>query len=484
MPKTDRLSRIIIIIAILLLFLISILTRYHGSIDIGDYITTAKFFSGEHQAKLRSSHSIVYGLMHAPFVNATSSLIFLKLSSVFWLSLLILSVYYISNKNRKTLLLFVTTPILWYMAPWINPIQLSSLLFLWGYYFIKKYDSEEKLRYLIYSGLFIGFSWAFWDAVIYFTIILMLCFLYNKKLHHFIYFIFMLFIGTLPKLIVDQLFFGFAFFSIFKHFFALISWPFGGVYGQGSFFYPLNVFFAILIIPFFTYILLRKEVFYKDKKTIMFILLSLFLILIHASQIRYTLMVIPIIILVLGENLNNKQFKIQLIIFLTLILLVICPYIIQIKYQTKGQEFNSFITNLPNLQLTQIFEQEIILQDLEKIIKQNPKEVFIIGNKADDFQYLATLYWGEEVSEFISIEDYKLFLKNDSTIISKKVCSRAMSQNRRDICVMVELRKTINDKTDYSKINYALSFEENIDLDDFKLIKKYSKLSLFKKINS
>ena len=56
-----------------------------------------------------------------------------------------LSIYYISGKDRKTLLLIVTAPIFWYMAPFINPIQIASLFFLWGYYFISKYDKKEKI---------------------------------------------------------------------------------------------------------------------------------------------------------------------------------------------------------------------------------------------------------------------------------------------------------------------------------------------------
>ena len=79
-----------------------------------------------------------------------------------------------SNKNKKTLLLILTSPIVWFMAPWISPIQLSSLLFLWGYYFIKKYDEKGKIKNLFYSALFLGLSWAFWDPIIYFSILCLL----------------------------------------------------------------------------------------------------------------------------------------------------------------------------------------------------------------------------------------------------------------------------------------------------------------------
>jgi hypothetical protein len=45
----------------------------------------------------------------------------------------------------------------------------------------------------------------------------------------------------------------------------------------------------------------------------------------------------------------------------------------------------------------------------------------------------------------------------------------------------VELRKTIADNTDYQSINHAISLEDSLDLDNFKLLKKYQVLSVFKK---
>jgi len=481
--KRERLMRNVIIIAVFALFLISIFTRYSGHIDIGDYADTAKFFSGNYVAKLRSSHSLVYGLIHAPFVKLTNNFIFFKLSSVLWLSLIILSLYYISKKNKKVLWLFLTSPILWYMAPWINPIQLASLLFLWGYYFIKKFDEEGKIRNLIYSALLIGLSWAFWDAVIYFALLFAFCFLLNKKFYHFLLFFIILFIGTFPKLIIDQIFFGFAFYSIVKHFFAILSFSlYGGIYNQNTH-NLLNILFVLILIPFFFFSFFRKEIWNTNKKTILFLIFSFIIILFNASQIRYLLIVYPIIILLLAKVLNKKQFKIQILIFLLLSIIVIEPYLIQIKYETNGKEFSSFMKNFLDLRLNQEFTEDLILQDLNKIADKYPNQIFVVGNKPDDYQYLAQIYWGSEIKEFVSIQDYQLFLQNKTTLAEKTVCSASKPWNRRDICMTVTLKKTINDKTDYSSIKYAVSLDRDIDLDNFRLMKEYQTLSTFEKID-
>ncbi len=482
-PKINEKNNVkIIIITIILLLLLVILTRYNRSSDIGDYTDVAKFFAGNLQAKLRTSHPVAYSLIHVPFVKLAQSFLPLKISSVLWLSLLILSVYYISNKNRKTLLLFITTPAFWFMAPWIGPVQLAALLFLWAYFFINKYDELGKLKYLVYSGLLIGFAWIFWEAVTYFAVLMIIVFLYNKKTSHFFLFILMLFMGVIPKLIIDYVLFGFPFYSIAKHFFSVIAFSFyGSIYGQTE---PRGFFIllpTLLMIPIYIFILFTKKNFKLYKREVIFVLLAVLTAWVAGSQIRYIFVTIPIIILLLGKILTPKQFKIQLIIFLILSLIVINPYLIQIKYETNAYEYPLIITKLGNLKLNPVFTDDIIKQDLNQVSLDYPSQSFIVGNGADTYQVLADIYWGKEIQEFVSIQDYNLFLQNSSIVFSKTICSASPSWNRRDICISASLNRPVTDNTDYESINYALTIGEDLVLENFKLINKYQKIWLFEK---
>ena len=476
-------TKYLIIIASILLFVISISTFYYGYIDIKDYTDTAKFFANEYNAKLRTAHSVSYSLLHVPFVKMTNSFIIFKLTSVLFLILIILSLYQISNKDKKTLFLFLISPIIWYMAPWVNSIQLSSLLFLWAYYFIKKYEQKEKLKYLLFSGLLLGVSWLFWDAVIYFSFILALAFLYNKKLSSSIFFILAFFLASIPRFIIDQLLFNFAFYSFIKHFFALASFAlYGGAYGQvkESIFHFSNIISSLIILPFFTFLIFSRKNFLKEKKSIIFLILALIIVLFNNAEIRYLTMIYPIIILILAKNLSQKQFKIQAIIFLILSLIIINSYLIAIKYETNFTDFNYLIKNFPNYQIKEI--DNSIKNNIYSIANDYPNQAFIVGNGYDDYNILAGFYWGKQVKEFISIQDYELFLANKTAIAGKSICSYSKPWNRRDICFSVELRKAINDNTDYNSIKYAISFEKNLSLGNFKLIKEYDSLFLFEKI--
>lgn len=477
----------ILTIAILVLILITITTQYYGSTDINDYSDTAKFFAGKYSAKIRSSHSYFLGFIHFPFLKILNSFFIFKITSLIFLFLIIYSVYKINNKDKKALWIMIFLPIIWYMAPWINSIQLASLFLLWAYYFINKYDREHKLSNLFYSGILCGLGFAVWDTILYFSIILAICFLFNKKSYHSLVFIIALFIGLLPRLILDQVLFNFAFFTTLKTFLSGFANLFGGVYERTSGFVTksfTNLLSVFLAIPIYFWILYKPEFFTKNRKTMFFLTLSIVLILTN-PQIRYILAIAPIIAILLTKYLTNKQVIKQIAISIIIILLFISPYIIQINNSIDnkpyGVEFNYLLENKFSFKLNSEFPEEIIKQDLNQITESLPNKVFVVGNHPDYYQLLADLYWGDKIEEFVSIQDYNLYLNNETTIFEKKFSPIPSIQNRRQIWLAGGLDKNPNDKTDYENITLAISIDEPISLPGFIPVKKYNTLYVSQK---
>ena len=91
----------LIIFIFLFLIILTFSTEYYGQIDINDYSNVAKFFAGNPASKIRRSHSYLFGFMHSQFVAITNNLISFKINSLIFLMLIVLSVYYISNKDKK-----------------------------------------------------------------------------------------------------------------------------------------------------------------------------------------------------------------------------------------------------------------------------------------------------------------------------------------------------------------------------------------------
>lgn len=479
-------NKTIICIAIILIAFISVITVPHNILDVtdlNDYSDTAKFFAGEYRAKHRNTHSIFYGFMLSPYVKLTKSFFLLKLSSVFWLTLIILSIYYISGWNRKILLLFIASPLVWYLSPWLSPVPASAFIFLWAYHFISCFESTGRTKHIIYAGVLVGFASAFWDPSLYIGLFFLVSFLYDKKFYYVWVFLISFLIGLLPKLILDYAVFGFPFYGILKFLGALIAFGFfGGAYSQG-YSSPgfLNFLESLIFLPILIYKLYKRQFLKIYKKATIFITLSLIFILLN-PQPRPLFVILPIILLLIGKQITTKQFRMQITIFIVLSILVVIPYLIQSNYETNLIRFTLNPNAYKNFYITSDITDKNLINDLHEIESEYPNNLFLVGNDKDHYRKLAHLYFGSNIKEFVSIEDYMLYINNKTTIASKKFSSNANSNFRREIWIEVGLGKNRNDNTDYAAIEYAIIFGNQTNIPDFELIKSYRRLSLFKKI--
>ena len=474
-----------ILTCIIFIFLLALVisTKYVGLTDVDDYANVAKFFSGDYPAKIRSSHSFFYGFLLSPLVSLSNSFILIKIMSLVFLSLIVLSLYILSKKDKRALLLSLTAPIFWYMAPWINPVQISSLLFLWAYYYIKEYNKNNKIKNVIYSGILIGLSFVFWDTILFFGFFLIIPFMWDKKVFHLLLLVSFIFIGLIPRFVLDQILFNFFLFTLIKSFFGtLTNLLWNGISGDGGHTVKtfVNLIPIILILPLFTFKLFSRKQFKTNKPTIIFLVLSILLILSN-PQIRYTLLIIPIILLNLSPIMSSKEFKIQIIFSILLILAITSTYIIQIQYSTNSPELKYLIKNMGKWEVYTNMDK-FIEEDLNNIAKDFPDEYFVVGNNQDYYAKLARIYWGGDIQELVSIEDYKLYLKNETILFEKEFRSMSNIENRREIWIKGGISKSIVDNTPYDKINYAISNESEINLNGFELLKSYKELNVFEKI--
>lgn len=473
---------ILIIIIVLLLILLTFLTSFYGNTDIGDYSDTAKYFAGLYPAKIRNSHSYIYGLLHSPFVKLTNNFIFFKVTSLLSLLLIIYSVYFITKDSRSFLLLLLS-PITWYMAPWINPIQLSALSFLWAYYFINTFDNNKNIKNLILSGLLIGIGWAIWDTILYFGVFLAFVFLIDKKFYYSVIFSLFVLIGLAPRLILDQLLFNFAFFTTIKTFLSGIVNLSGGIYGRAGH-SPKTISTIIMLflsIPIYYWSMYKPKTFKKNYKTMIFLTLSILLLVLN-PQARYTLVLLPIISILLLKNLKDFQIKRQILISIPIILLFIFPYCIQVFYSIDnsitGQDTTYLLQNNFNVKYNDYFISEILSDDIINIHNDYPDDIYVVGNTEDAYQVLADLYWDSDIQEFVSHQDYILNLNDQTLIYQKTFMPIPNINNRRQIWISGGINKNINDNTDYDSIKYAIGLYEPVDLEGFELVKEYNFLYL------
>ncbi len=469
----------------LLLIVVTLATSYYGSTDIGDYSDVSKFFAGEYSAKIRSSHSYLLGFVHAPFVALLGNFIAFKISSLIFLAFLVFSVYSITKRDPHALWLMLLSPIVWYMAPWINPIQIASIFLLWAWHYMRKYHEENKFSSLIISGILIGLGWAFWDTILYFGIILGICFLYDKKIWHGGVYLVCIIIGLSPRLILDQVLFNFAFFTTVKTFLSGFVNLFGGIYDKayGHSPHTLTMLLPFLLaFPICFWTMFSASRFKEQRRTVIFLSLSLLLLLTN-PQIRYALALAPIIVVITSPYLKGREFKITLGISAVLTLLVTIPYLLQIggtmNHQLYGTEITGILTQGIDLSERQMVSD--LQEDLVNISQEFPNETFLVGNGPDDYSVLAHFYEGKNVKEFVSLQDYNLIIQNQTILYQKRFEPLPNIPERRQFWIEGGLEKSKNDPTNYTSIKYGIGLGEPLKSEGFNIVKRYHLLYLSKK---
>ncbi len=484
MPETIKNKKIILAVLIFLA-IITLATAFYGSTDISDYIDPAKFFSGSYAANIRSSHSFLFSWIISPFFALTKNFLAFKIINLIFIILIVYSVYFISRKDIRAFWLMLLSPIVWYLAPWVNPIIVSAFFLLWAWYHIDKYDKELSKLSLLYAGIFVGIALAFWDTILFFGAFLALPFLFNKKLSHSLLFIIAVLAGLLPRLILDYFLFNFPFFTMIKNLFGIIAIA---LFLENS---PMPLAWRVvpillifLIIPLYFWKCAKPIVIKKEMKTLIFLLLSLLLILSN-PQPRYLMALIPIMIVISSNYINRIQWRKQMLLSIIVSVIVIAPYIIQVGYHLgndiHGIDVVAVVAGIKNLSVSTIHPSDLISQDLEEIEKEFPEESFIVGNTDDSYNSLARFYWGTGIKEFISIQDYNLWLDNETDLFKKRFAFLSNIEDRRYIWIEAGISKNPVDTTNYESLKYALSMDEKLDLNRFKLIKKYDLLYLWEK---
>ena len=298
--------------------------------DTAQYVGFAKEFSGDSTSKVRNLPSPVYPLFLGQFLKIAPNIVTIKI--ILWLLGIGLLLFHMT-KNYKALLLWIFSPLVWYMAPWLNPIMAVAFFVLLAYHLFIEYEKKNDVRYLILSGLSMGATGAIWWAATYVMLFFTFAFFFDKKFKDVIIFLIAALFTYSIKLLIEYIIYGFPILSIIR--------SIGSNFSQGvQHFPPLSHYLiGIISIIFLVSVFFYKIEFRKYKKETMFLALSIFLFLLN-FQFRYYIIVLPLILFLISKNINKKHLIIH--IFLAFFVVIyftsgIFGQIQQFKYDYFGK---------------------------------------------------------------------------------------------------------------------------------------------------
>jgi len=434
----------ILAILLILFAVFSNLVDFH---DATEYITVSKMLAGINNLNVFSTHSIAYPLIISFFLRIWPSLTMIKLVNVFWI-FAISSIFLIWLKNKRIFLLFVFSPLTWYVAIQTTPVLPASFFFLLAYIFFKRTEIKYNK---IYSGLCLGLSFAFYTPMIIIISLFLLIYFWKEPFENLIKYGIGVLIGILPRLITEFIIFGNPAYSLIRYFGTNLIVFLGLNPGTQNLHFLNNL--AVFSIIFVISPLLFKiyQINWRNyKKEIWFLILSGTIIFIRGAQIKYFFILSPIVLVLLNKTLSEKEVRINCFISSAIIAIII---------------FGFFGTT----------DDFIIKRDIEKIIDEFEIDYIIAGPY--EAAKIAMFLWKDypKVIWFMNLKA----TKNNEEIL--KEYSFKLNQNmkfREDVIISATFKRPNNQTYQ----DYILVTEKKFEgLEECQPIKCYDKLCVYEK---
>lgn len=431
----------------IILVIFSIFSRKIGFHDSYEYITIAKYFAGINNVDLFSGHSLVYPFFISIFLKIWPSFIMLKLVNVLWVFLIALALL-LWLRNKKAFILFVFSPLTWYLSIQTTPVLPASFLFLISFIFFHK----EKLKYhLAYAGLFLGLSCVFYTPMILVGGIFIGVYFWNRSLKEVLKYFLFIFVGFLPRMILDMYLFSMPIYSLIRYGGAnfIVFVGLNPVTDGVNLFSNLGILSILVIISPFLFRLHRLD-FKKYKKIFLFLIILSLILLLRLQQITYFLILSPILLILLSKILTQKEVVWHCAISIFLILIL-----------TFG-----FFT----------FNEETLLKKDLGMIREDYDFDYVIGGPFEVLK-LASMVWDDDFY-FVWFQDFEASLENQTEIRGYDFDFDSKVPLKDKLVISASFNR-YEDKT-YE--NYIFVTKKDFEyLDNLKLSKCYNILCVYEK---
>lgn len=435
---------LLFVIALLLYLSFSTQIVFH---DTPEYYSVTKDLAGYGNVGVYSTHSFVYSFFVAPFVRIFPSFLTIKLVNMFWLLLDTLLVF-LFFKDKRVFLLWVFSPLVWLVSVQYSPILPASFFTLLMYLAFIKWESTKKSYFFVISALSGGMTFALYEPSIILIVFFMLSFFYKKSLLTSLLFLLLMFPTFAVRLLVDYVLTGFPFYSLVRYFGSNLAVVLG--YNPGTSllhgFASLETVYSLFLITPLLFMFFKVD-FSKNKRLLLFVLLSSLFFFLRSGLVKYFLLIAPLIFLLLSSIMTKKLLVINSI--LSVILIVIF---------SQG----SFATDYSKL----------VAEDMRLISIEYPSAHYV--DAAD-----ASLYTWDGGYKFYNIYEYFNAATNSTYYSDYNI---VVGNKRVNLYQILELKAALKPNYGADILTSPLLMEKGaVPLEGFKLQKCYQYLCLYKK---
>ena len=425
--------------------------------DSPQYINTAKEFAGLSIAPVYTGHASTYPFFISLFLKFFPFYLTVKLVNISWLIMIGL-VLYLITKDIKSFILWMFSPLVWYVSIIITPIVVVSFSLILAYFFLLKWEKNHKKIYFVLSGLSLGLSLLVWSGALVFVLFFLITFFFSKSLKKLVYYLIFVLQGVLFRFIFDTKVYGFPFYSYIRPYGSVMARRLDSIQGgttdsfRGDLIIGVIAKLMIFICPlsFFIY----KLDFKKYKREVLFSVLSLLFIFYYQVEF-YPMLIAPFLIIFLSKVLSKKQVMISILLSIIIIPLLTSSYFIQ-------------------------SQENIRAEDLRDIYQEFGYEKVIAGNVHGSFSTasLNSAYWYDTKPKVLWASDYKMYLNNETYVNHYSISPNPKINTVRILEISAAVKRNICIDSEFEGLP-LLAYENEDVPEGFQKIKCYRMVCVY-----
>lgn len=462
MKQKNNIFTLFLIIFIILAFLFCLFAKQIDFHDAPGYITVAKEFAGLSISQVFTGHASLYPFFMSLFLKIFPYYLTVKLVNASWLILIGL-VLYLITRNIKSFVLWMFSPLVWYVSIIVTPLFIVSFSLIFAYFCLVRWEKSHKKIYFMLSGLSLGLGMSVWSGALVFASFFLIIFFFNKRVKKLVYYLMFIFPFIILRFVFDTIIFGFPLYSYVRSFGTVIARRLGYTSGSAAdsfllregFWNFIRLTFFVSPLAFFIY----KLDFKKYKRELAFILFS-GLFIIYYNVDFYPILIAPFFVVLISKVLSKKQVIVSVLISIVITILLTYHY---------------FDNNYENL---------IIAEDLHDIYKDFGYEKVIGGDViwgSFSTEALNAAYWYDTKPKVLWASDYKMFLKNQTDTSHYMITSNPKINTIRILELSAKVRRNTDLDDEFEGLP-LLAYENEKVPEGFEKIKCYRLICVYEKI--
>ena len=277
----------------------------------------------------------------------------------------VLLLIFLFFRDRRVFWLWIFSPLVWLVSIQYSPVLPASFFVLLMYIAFVKWESTKKRVYFIVSALSGGLTFALYEPSILILALFVLVFFYKKSLLAAFSFVLLTIPAFLLRIASDYFVTGFPLYSLVRYFGTNLAVAFGLNPGTRGLLHGLSstsTLYSLFIICPLIFMFFRVD-FSKNKRLLLFVLLSGLFFFLRSAYSKYFLLIAPLIFVLLAPVMSRRLLVFNSIVSVVLIVVFSQGYFASDPSEVMARDMGLISRDYPSTHYIDLADVPLYLWD-------------------------------------------------------------------------------------------------------------------------